>query len=151
MPSVRSSNAPHFSCEEEEHITEFLRKYENIANSCRLTSDQKVETILLHAAHLHHLRVWKTLPEYRPNLLLGDQAGDWDDFLADLEELYLDAKGENHDKHCGNQSAMATTTPQILSSKGRTVTLRSHTADLDSDSDLDSESEWSSDSSARGY
>jgi len=81
MPSARSSRVPHFSGSEDELITEFLRDFEDLADGCRLTPDQKVESILRYVPRtLQHL--WTTLPGY--------QAGDWDDFHDNIEQLYPD-------------------------------------------------------------
>jgi hypothetical protein len=81
MPSARSSKAPHFSDDEDELLTEFLREYEDLADGCRLTPEQKVGTILRYIPRtLWHL--WTMLPGYR--------AGDWDDFRANLEEIHPD-------------------------------------------------------------
>jgi hypothetical protein len=81
MPSARSSRAPHFSGDEDELLTEFLCEYEDLADGCMLTPEQKVETVLRYIPRtLRHL--WTMLPGYR--------AGDWDDFRANLEEIHPD-------------------------------------------------------------
>ena len=46
MPSARSSRAPHFSGDEDELLTEFLREYEDLADGFGLTEEQKLHTIL---------------------------------------------------------------------------------------------------------
>jgi hypothetical protein len=81
MPLERSSRAPHFSGNEDKLLSEFLREYENLANSCRLTSEEKVDTIMRYVPRsMKHL--WETRHGY--------QVGDWDDFKAELEDLHPD-------------------------------------------------------------
>ena len=81
MPSARSSKAPHFSGNDDDLLAEFLLEYEELADGCRLTSRQKVETIIRYVPRaVRHL--WTMQPGY--------QAGDWDDFRDDLEDLYPD-------------------------------------------------------------
>jgi hypothetical protein len=81
MPSARSSRAPHFSGGEDDLITEFLHEYEDLADGFGLTEKQKLNTILRYIPRtLQHF--WMTRPSF--------QAGYWDDFRTDLEELYPD-------------------------------------------------------------
>jgi hypothetical protein len=80
-PSAWSSRVPHFSGGEDELLTEFLRKYKDLADGFGLTEEQKLDTILRYMPCTLQ-RLWTTLPGY--------QAGDWDDFRANPEELYPD-------------------------------------------------------------
>ena len=46
MPSARTSKAPRFSGKDDELLSEFLQEYEDLADGCRLTLEQKVDTII---------------------------------------------------------------------------------------------------------
>ena len=46
MPLARTSKASCFSGKDDELLSEFLQEYEDLADGCRLTSEQKVDTII---------------------------------------------------------------------------------------------------------
>jgi hypothetical protein len=88
MPSARSSRAPQFNSGEDEVLSEFLRKYEDLADGFRLTEAQKVETIMRYIPRT--LRsLWMMLP--------GFQTLRWHHFRTELEVLYPDVA--SHSRH----------------------------------------------------
>ena len=63
MPPPRSHRAPYFSGNVDDPIEDFLREYEELADDCALTSQQKVETIIRYIpVKLRDL--WKSLDGY---------------------------------------------------------------------------------------
>src|SRR6266849_8391486 len=94
MPSARSSQAKalSFLAREDELVTEFLCEYEDLANSCRLSPVQEVETVLHYVPRILQ-RLWKTLPSY--------QAKDWDNFKLELERLHPDVRALSRDTKQG--------------------------------------------------
>ena len=79
MPYVRDNKAPHFSGEVGEQLDDFLREYEELATTCVLTDQQKVETILRYVPpKLQDL--WKNLEGYSIH--------DWPAFKRSLESVY---------------------------------------------------------------
>lgn len=61
MPAAKSQCTPHFSGQDDEILTEFLREYEDLAVGNGLTEQQKVETILCYVPH-SPCNLWVTLP-----------------------------------------------------------------------------------------
>jgi hypothetical protein len=95
MPSARSSRSSrplYFSADKDQLISEFLHDYEEFADSCRLTRDQKFETILRYIPR-GLKRLWKALPAYN--------AGDWDNFKIALIDLYPDVTSLSRDTRQG--------------------------------------------------
>ena len=79
MPTFRSNRAPYFSGRVGDPIEDFLSEYEELANSCGLTDQQKVEAVIRYIPFA--LRdLWKSLDGY--------QAQDWTDLKADLLGIY---------------------------------------------------------------
>ncbi len=79
MPPARSHRAPFFSGRVGDPLDEFLREYDELATSCNLTAQQKVETVLRYIPH--DLRdLWKILEGYPAN--------DWDVFHQSLQRIY---------------------------------------------------------------
>ena len=79
MPSARDNKAPYFSGQVGDPLDEFLREYEELATTCTLNNQQKVETILRYIpSDLRDL--WKILDGYATH--------DWTLFRQSLEKLY---------------------------------------------------------------
>ena len=51
MPYVKDNKAPHFSAHPGDSLDDFIREYEELANTCTLNDQQKVETILQYIPH----------------------------------------------------------------------------------------------------
>src|SRR5258708_7357934 len=79
MPSPRSSRAPHYSGSVDDSMEDFLREFEELANSCGLTNHQKVETVTCYTTSALR-EFWKSLDGY--------VALDWRDLKRELLELY---------------------------------------------------------------
>jgi len=70
---------PYFSGQVDDPIEDFLREYEELADSYGLTSQQKIETVIWYIpVTLRDL--WKSLDGYA--------AHDWIDFRLALEDIY---------------------------------------------------------------
>jgi len=80
MPSARSKTVPYFSGEIDTPIEDFLEEYEELADSCRLTDRQKVETVIRYV-NTSQRHIWKTLPSFARH--------DWDEFCRDLHKEYI--------------------------------------------------------------
>ena len=81
MPPPRSNRAPHFSGSVDDPIADFLREYEEFADSCNLTDRQKVETVTRYTTP--DLRdFWKSQDGYL--------ALDWRALKRELVKLYDD-------------------------------------------------------------
>ncbi|KAI0273202.1 hypothetical protein BGY98DRAFT_1188997 [Russula aff. rugulosa BPL654] len=79
MPPPRLSWAPYFSGQVGDPFEDFLTEYEELADSCGLTGQQKVETIV-HYIQLAHRDLWKSLDGYTTR--------NWVDLRRDLEDIY---------------------------------------------------------------
>ncbi|KAI0267962.1 hypothetical protein BGY98DRAFT_374765 [Russula aff. rugulosa BPL654] len=88
MPSARSNRAPFFSGQVGDPIGEFLTEYEELADSCGLTNQQKVETIIRYIP-LTHRDLWKSLEGYATH--------HWADFRLGLEDIYAGISA--HSRH----------------------------------------------------
>jgi hypothetical protein len=79
MPFHQSTRTPYFSGNVEDSLEDFLRDFEELANSCQLTGPQKVEKILRYipSSQRNH---WKSFDGY--------DTRDWDEFRRSLEEIY---------------------------------------------------------------
>jgi hypothetical protein len=76
MPSRHSHHAPYFSGQVSESIEDFLREYEEFADSCGLTDRQKVETVTRYTTTV--LRdFWKSYA-----------VSNWQDLKGELLRLY---------------------------------------------------------------
>ncbi len=79
MPHPRSTCAPTYSGSVDDSIEDFLREYEEFADSCGLTNRQKVEMITCYmTSDLQEF--WKSLDGYI--------ASDWRDLKKELLRLY---------------------------------------------------------------
>jgi hypothetical protein len=79
MPSACDNKALYFSAHVGDPLDNFLQEYEDLATSCALTPQQKVETILWYIpTNLRDL--WKILDGYAGH--------DWNIFRVSLEQLY---------------------------------------------------------------
>ena len=79
MPYAKDNKAPHFSARPGDSLDDFIREYEELANTCTLNDQQKVETILRYIPH--ELRdLWKILEGYTTH--------DWTVFKRSLAKLY---------------------------------------------------------------
>ena len=63
MPSMRSRLAPCFTGNINQPIEDFLEEYEELADKCSLTSQQKVETVIQYVDRSQR-HVWQNLPGY---------------------------------------------------------------------------------------
>src|SRR6266850_6962092 len=81
MPSARSKTAPFFSGNIDNPIEDFLQEYEELADSYRLNSRQKVETVIQYVAQSQR-DIWKSLEGYINH--------DWVDLCCDLCDEYID-------------------------------------------------------------
>src|SRR6266850_2016685 len=81
MPSARSKTAPFFSGNIDNPIEDFLQEYEELADSYRLNSRQKVETVIQYVAQSQR-DIWKSLEGYINH--------DWVDLCCDLRDEYVD-------------------------------------------------------------
>ena len=81
MPAAKSQCTPHFSGQDDEILTEFLREYKDLAVGNGLTEQQKVETILCYVPH-SPCNLWVTLPGY--------WTARWYHFRSELDKLYPD-------------------------------------------------------------
>ena len=79
MPPPRSNRAPYFSGQVGDPIEDFLDEYSELADSCGLAEQQKVEAIIRYIPYSHRV-LWKSLDGY--------VARDWTEFRANLEEIY---------------------------------------------------------------
>jgi len=86
MLSVRSKLALHFSGEIEHPIEDFLEEYKELADNCRLSNLQKVETIMQYVDCSQH-HIWQSLPGYANH--------NWDNFHNDLCKEYVSPSAEN--------------------------------------------------------
>ena len=80
MPSPRSKTALCFSGEIHVPIEDFLKEYEELADGCRLTQWQKVETVIRYVSTSQH-HIWTSLA--------GFAARDWNDLCRDLRKEYI--------------------------------------------------------------
>ena len=79
MPYAKDNKAPYFSARPGDILDDFLREYEELATTCTLTDQQKVETILRYIPP--ELRdLWKILEGYSTH--------DWAAFKRSLAKLY---------------------------------------------------------------
>jgi len=81
MPSARSKTAPFFLGRIDDPIEDFLQEYEELADSYRLTSRQKVETVIRYVAQSQR-DIWKSLE--------GFITRNWNDLCRDLHVEYVD-------------------------------------------------------------
>ncbi|KAH9988494.1 hypothetical protein BJV77DRAFT_949502 [Russula vinacea] len=79
MPPPRSHRTPYFSGWVSDPIEDFLTEYEELANSCSLSDQQKVETVIRYIP-LPLRDLWKSL--------YGYLARDWIDLKLTIEEIY---------------------------------------------------------------
>ena len=79
MPMRHSNLAPYFSGRVDDPIEDFLNAYEDIADSCGLSRQQKVEAVIRYIPYSHRA-LWKSLDGY--------VARDWTEFRQNLEEIY---------------------------------------------------------------
>ncbi len=77
MPSPRSEHAPHFSQKSDKALKKALKEYEALADSCRLTDQQKVEMII-HYVPPFRCKLWKSLGGYA--------SGNWPQYRHSLEK-----------------------------------------------------------------
>ena len=79
MPPPHSYDAPYYSGQVGDPIEDFLREYEELADGCNLTEQQKVEKITHYICpELRYL--WKSHNGY--------QACNWANFRLELEAIY---------------------------------------------------------------
>jgi hypothetical protein len=81
MPPPHSRDTPYFSGHMEEKLDDFLKEYEELADSNGLTPQQKVETVIWYVAAPHH-DFWMAAEGYATH--------DWDDFCQALRKTYVD-------------------------------------------------------------
>jgi hypothetical protein len=79
MPAPRSNQAPHFSAAVNDSIEDFLREYEEFADNCGLTEEQKVETLTRYA-ETSLREFWKSQEGYK--------ALDWRSLKRALLKIY---------------------------------------------------------------
>ena len=79
MPTRHSDLAPYFSGQVDDPIEDFLNAYEDIADSCGLSRQQKVEAVIRYIPYSHRA-LWKSLNGY--------VARNWTEFRQNLEEIY---------------------------------------------------------------
>jgi len=60
MPSACSKHVPSFMGDINKPIEDFLQEYKELADSCRLTDHQKVETIIRYV-DISQCNLWKSL------------------------------------------------------------------------------------------
>jgi hypothetical protein len=82
MPDPCSAGAPYFSGQPDEPLAAFLREFDALSTSHRLTDGQKVRTILEYIPPTER-DFWKTLD--------GFGTGDWQTFRTAIEALYPSA------------------------------------------------------------
>ena len=70
MPSHRSQTAPYFSGNVEDSWEDFIKEYEDLARGCRLTDQEKCETLLRYIASSHR-DLCRSLDEYSNSDLTG--------------------------------------------------------------------------------
>ncbi|KAN0118727.1 hypothetical protein V8E52_004838 [Russula decolorans] len=88
MPPPRTNHAPHFSGQVGDPIEDFLREYEEFADSCSLTDRQKAETVIRYIP-LFLRDFWKSQNGYA--------AGDWTGLKRELLDIYDDTSA--HSRH----------------------------------------------------
>ncbi len=87
MPPARSHRAPFFSGHVGDPLDDFLREFEELATSCALTDQQKIETVIRYIPN--DLRdLWKILDGYT--------AHDWALFRQSLERTYEMTSAQSH-------------------------------------------------------
>jgi len=86
MLSARLKLAAHFSGEIEHPIEDFLEEYKELADNCRLSNLQKVETVIRYVDR-SQCHIWQSLPGYINR--------NWDDFRNDLCEEHITPSAEN--------------------------------------------------------
>jgi len=79
MPLSTARRAPYFSGRVDNSIEDFLHLYEQLAISCRLTDQEKVETTIRYTAPSQR-ELWKSFPGYA--------ARNWAEFRRSLEKVY---------------------------------------------------------------
>jgi hypothetical protein len=79
MPSPRSQTAPYFSGSVEDSWEDFLKEYEDLARGCRLTGQEKCETLLRYIMPSHR-DLCRSLDEYSNS--------DWAGFHQALSRIY---------------------------------------------------------------
>jgi hypothetical protein len=79
MPSHQSQTASYFSRNVEDSWEDFIKEYEDLARGCRLTQQEKCET-LLHYIALSHCDLCRSLDEYSNS--------DWTEFHQALLHIY---------------------------------------------------------------
>jgi len=75
---------PYFSGELDEDIDEFLQEYEELADKCQLTEEEKVKKVIRYIAKTHK-DFWRAMDRYKTN--------DWEDLCEDLRASYLSTTG----------------------------------------------------------
>jgi len=80
MPSPCDKTAPYFSGKVDIKIEDFLKEYEELADRCRLSEQQKVETIIRYI-NTEQCHIWMTLS--------GFLCHDWDDLCHELCKEYI--------------------------------------------------------------
>ena len=80
MPSPRSKTALRFLGKIDILIKDFLREYEELADSCRLTQCQKVETVIWYVSTSQR-HIWTSLA--------GFTARDWSNLCQQLHKEYI--------------------------------------------------------------
>jgi hypothetical protein len=78
MPSCHSHHTPYFSGQVSESIEDFLREYEEFADSCGLMDRQKVETVTRYTITV----LWDFWKSY--------VVSNWQDLKGELLRLYDD-------------------------------------------------------------
>jgi hypothetical protein len=92
MPPPRARDAPYFSEHVDCRISDFLKEYEDLADSNGLSRRQKVETVIRYVTSSHR-NFWM--------LTEGYATGDWDAFCRALKRTYVDVSSRgkyNRDK-----------------------------------------------------
>ncbi|KAI9457389.1 hypothetical protein F5148DRAFT_1287690 [Russula earlei] len=79
MPPPTSKHTPRYSTNPDDLIADFLEHYKELATSCGLMDQQKVE-MSVHYTHPTHRNLWQLLDGYTTH--------DWAEFHWSLEKLY---------------------------------------------------------------
>jgi hypothetical protein len=85
MPSPRSQTALYFSGKVKDSWEDFIKEYEDLARGCRLTEQEKCETLLRYIA-LSNRDLCRSLDEYSNS--------DWTGFRQELSRIYESSSTE---------------------------------------------------------
>jgi len=80
MPSPQDKTVPYFSSKVDIKIEDFLKEYEELANRCGLSEQQKVETVIRYI-NTTQRHIWMSLS--------GFVCHDWDDLCRELCKEYI--------------------------------------------------------------